>query len=45
MPVSRSGVMLVEWIVPRGVSIERPPAYAAPLSRVWQLTQLAAVAT
>ena len=45
MPVLRSGVMLVEWIVPSGVASERPPANAAPSSRVWQLTQLAAVAT
>src|SRR3954469_15117861 len=40
MPVSASGVMLVPWIVPKGVLIGVPPAYALPPSSVWQPRQL-----
>src|SRR3954468_16621255 len=40
MPVSASGVMLVPWIVPKGVLIGVPPAYALPSSAVWQPRQL-----
>ena len=45
MPVSRSGVMLAETMLPNGVSIGRPPANGLPpSSTVWQATQSAAVA-
>src|SRR3954454_8935420 len=40
MPVSRSGVMLVEWMMPNGVSSARPPAFTAPPVEVWQTAQL-----
>src|SRR5689334_7496039 len=39
MPVSGSGVMFVPWIVPKGVLIGVPPAYALPPSAVWQPRQ------
>src|SRR3954453_15440387 len=39
MPVSRSGVMLAEKIVPNGLGIARPPAKGFALSAVWQATQ------
>src|SRR5712692_9002868 len=39
MPVSTSGVMLVEVIVPNGVSMARPPALRTPFTEVWQTAQ------
>ena len=39
MPVSGSGVMLVEWMVPNGVSSGRPPAFRMPLVTVWHTAQ------
>src|SRR5258708_11387875 len=39
MPVSTSGVMLGEVIVPNGVSIGRPPALRTPFAEVWQTAQ------
>jgi hypothetical protein len=33
MPVSRSGVMLAETMLPNGVSIGRPPAKRAPFGQ------------
>src|SRR6267154_3277154 len=39
MPVSASGVMLVEVIVPNGVSMARPPALRMPFAEVWQTAQ------
>ena len=42
MPVSLSGVMLVEYRVPNGSTKARPPAKGAPPSAVWQAAQSAA---
>src|SRR6516164_6440246 len=39
MPVSASGEMLVEKIVPNGVTTPTPPAKAAPPGAVWQVAQ------
>jgi len=36
MPVLASGVMLVEYTVPKGLSYFLPPALAGPLGSVWQ---------
>src|ERR1700730_793600 len=36
MPVFVSGVMLVEYTVPKGPSYFLPPAFAAPFGSVWQ---------
>ena len=36
MPVSRSGVMLLEYTVPKGPSYRRPPAFAGCPFAVWQ---------
>src|SRR5207237_1430258 len=36
MPVSRSGVMLLEYTVPNGPSSRRPPALAGFAFAVWQ---------
>ncbi len=36
MPVSRSGVILVLWTVPNGVSIGLPPVKGRDKSAVWQ---------
>ncbi len=38
-PVSASGVRLVVVMVPKGVSIARPPALATPPGAVWQTAQ------
>ena len=43
MPVAGSGVMLVEYSVPKGVSKATPPAMKAPAAAVWQLAQFPAV--
>ena len=43
--VSASGVMLVDTMVPNGVSTARPPASGAPPSAVWQCTQLPSAAS
>src|SRR5438876_9249374 len=40
IPVSGSGVMLVEWIVPNGVDNGSPPANGSPPGLVWQERQL-----
>src|SRR5713101_7390976 len=40
IPVSGSGVMLVEWIVPNGVDNGSPPAKGSPPGLVWQERQL-----
>ncbi|KAF1042623.1 MAG: hypothetical protein GAK34_02779 [Delftia tsuruhatensis] len=45
MPVSWSGVILVEYTVPKGVSSAKPPALGAPPGAVWQTTQSPAAAT
>src|SRR6516164_4528131 len=42
IPVSLSGVMLVEYIVPNGSLNAKPPAYSLPPGAVWQTTQSAA---
>jgi hypothetical protein len=42
MPVSGSGVMLVEYRVPNGSTKGRPPANGAPSFAVWQTAQSAA---
>src|SRR5258708_22781725 len=39
MPVSTWGVMLVEVIVPNGVSMARPPALRTAFTEVWQTAQ------
>src|ERR1700691_4072343 len=44
MPVSLSGVMLVEYSVPNGNLNPRPPAYSWPPWVVWQTMQSAAFA-
>src|SRR3979490_126662 len=44
MPVSGSGVMLVEKIVPKGVRNPYPPANDSPPCRVWHTTQYPAPA-
>src|SRR6267142_2739242 len=36
IPVSLSGVMLLEYTVPKGPSYRRPPALAGCLGTVWQ---------
>src|SRR5215468_5342741 len=36
IPVSRSGVMLLEYTVPNGPSYRRPPAFTGSLILVWQ---------
>src|SRR4051812_32694732 len=40
MPVSRSGEMLVEKMVPKGVGTGSPPAKSLPSRTVWQVLQL-----
>src|ERR1700759_2681837 len=45
MPVSGSGVMLVDQMVPNGVSIARPPALTAPPAVVWHTAQLPSAAS
>ena len=45
MPVATSGVMLVEWMTPNGVSNGRPPAFVAPPVEVWQTAQLPSAAS
>ncbi|MNI70095.1 hypothetical protein D3C73_1258840 [compost metagenome] len=45
MPVSRSGVTLVAWMLPSGVAISRPPANGAPSGTLWQATQSLSRAT
>src|SRR3984893_6664336 len=40
MPVSGSGVMLLEKIVPKGVGSARPPAKGRPDRVMWQSLQL-----
>src|SRR3954468_21380281 len=45
MPVAGSGVMLVDQMVPNGVSIARPPALTAPPGAVWQTAQLPSAAS
>ncbi len=42
MPVSASGVMLVEYSVPKGSTKARPPAKGTPSFAVWQAAQSAA---
>ncbi len=42
MPVVGSGVILVEYSVPKGSTNARPPAYGAPPSAVWHASQSAA---
>src|SRR3954469_6005598 len=44
-PVSGSGVMLVDQMVPNGVSIARPPALTAPPGTEWQTAQLPSAAS
>src|SRR5260370_8481842 len=39
MPVSVWGVMLVEVIMPSGVSMARPPALRTPFTDVWHTAQ------
>src|SRR3954452_8829315 len=45
IPVCASGVMLVDQIVPNGVSMARPPALTAPPGWVWQTAQLPSAAS
>src|SRR5438874_1417988 len=45
IPVSGSGVMLVDQMVPNGVTIWRPPALTAPPSVVWHTAQLPSAAS
>src|SRR4051794_24334269 len=45
IPVSGSGVMLVDQIVPNGVSMARPPALTAPPAVVWHTAQLPSAAS
>src|ERR1043165_1294228 len=45
MPLSESGVILVDQMVPNGVSIARPPALTAPPAFVWQTAQLPSAAS
>ena len=45
IPVFGSGVMLVDQIVPMGLSMGRPPASGSPPSAVWQATQSPAYIT
>src|SRR5437016_9820855 len=39
MPLATSGVMLLEYTVPKGVSMARPPANGAPPIAVWHAMQ------
>src|SRR6202046_1265274 len=39
IPVSGSGVIFDEWIVPNGVGTETPPAKVLPPGAVWQALQ------
>src|SRR5207253_10498731 len=45
MPVSGSGVMLVDQMVPNGVSMARPPALTTPPGPVWHTAQLPSAAS
>src|SRR4051812_8480901 len=45
IPVSGSGVMLVDQMVPNGVSMARPPALTAPPSVVWHTAQFPSAAS
>src|ERR1043166_8486753 len=45
IPVSGSGVILVDQMVPNGVAIARPPALAAPPAVVWHTAQLPSAAS
>src|SRR5258705_4787447 len=45
MPVSASGVMLVLWMTPNGVSIGLPPALRTPFADAWHTAQLPSAAS
>src|SRR3954470_11951138 len=45
MPVSGSGVMLVDQMVPNGVRMARPPALTAAPAIVWHTAQLPSAAS
>ena len=45
MPVRESGVMLVEYTAPNGVSSRRPPAKGIPSCAVWHTLQSPSAAT